>query len=54
MGTEISLEGRFQSRSYVKLTESGPEQRVAYEISAAEAALEEEAAWDARVPTALV
>ena len=37
VGTEISLEGRFQSRSYVKLTESGPEQRVAYEVSVSDA-----------------
>jgi primosomal replication protein N len=54
VGDVVRLEGRFQSRGYLKLREDGLEQRVAYEISAAEAALEEEAAWDARVPTALV
>lgn len=37
VGTRLALRGRFQSRGYVKLTEDGPVQRVAYEISAAEA-----------------
>ena len=37
VGTVVRLEGRFQSRSYVKLTEEGPAARVAYEVSAAEA-----------------
>lgn len=31
---QIRICGRLQSRSYTKLTESGPEQRIAYEISA--------------------
>lgn len=30
----ISIEGRLQSRIYTKLTESGPQERTAYEISA--------------------
>ena len=30
------LEGRFQSRPYLKLLEDGSERRVAYEVSAAE------------------
>ncbi len=30
----ICLEGRLQSRAYTKLTDTGPEQRTAYEISA--------------------
>jgi primosomal replication protein N len=33
VGTQLRLEGRFQSRGYVKLTETGPVQRVAYEVS---------------------
>ena len=33
VGTQIRLEGRVQSRGYVKLTETGPVQRVAYEVS---------------------
>ena len=35
VGTGIELEGRFQSRRYVKLTENGLVPHVAYEISAA-------------------
>jgi primosomal replication protein N len=35
VGTVARLEGRFQSRSYVKLTETGLEPHVAYEVSAA-------------------
>ena len=35
VGTVIRLEGRFQSRAYVKLRPDGLERRVAYEISAA-------------------
>ena len=34
VGTVIRLEGRFQSRAYMKLCEDGLERRVAYEISA--------------------
>jgi primosomal replication protein N len=34
VGTVIRLEGRFQSRAYMKLREDGLERRVAYEISA--------------------
>lgn len=37
VGTVVQLEGRFQSRSYVKLREEGLERRVAYEVSAAQA-----------------
>ena len=36
---EIRICGRLQSRSYTKLTDNGPEQRVAYEISALSAQL---------------
>ena len=43
VGTVVRLEGRFQSRSYIKLTEAGPEERVAYEVSATEAEALEEA-----------
>ena len=35
VGDVVRLEGRFQSRSYLKLREDGLEQRVAYEVSAA-------------------
>ena len=34
VGTHVALEGRIQSRDYIKLTETGPLQRTAYEISA--------------------
>ena len=37
VGTRIALHGRFQSRRYVKLTGEGPVERVAFEVSAAEA-----------------
>ena len=37
VGTALRLEGRFQSRGYVKLREDGLERRTAYEVSAAEA-----------------
>ena len=33
VGTSLHLEGRLQSRSYTKVTEAGPEERVAYEVS---------------------
>lgn len=33
VGDGISLEGRVQSRTYRKVTENGPEERVAYEVS---------------------
>ena len=36
VGTVVHLEGRFQSRAYLKLREDGLEQRTAYEVSAAE------------------
>lgn len=36
---EIRVCGRFQSRSYTKLTEEGPQERTAYEISALSAQL---------------
>ncbi len=35
VGMKLQLEGRLQSRDYIKLTETGPVQRTAYEISAA-------------------
>ena len=54
VGDVVRLEGRFQSRGYLKLREDGLERRVAYEVSAAEAALADDPAWGDRVPTALV
>ena len=36
VGTVVHLEGRFQSRAYLKLCEDGLERRVAYEVSAAD------------------
>ena len=39
VGDVVSLEGRFQSRGYVKQTDAGPETRTAYEISVSEIAL---------------
>ena len=33
VGDPLSLEGRVQSRIYRKMTEIGPEERVAYEVS---------------------
>ena len=54
VGDAVRLEGRFQSRGYLKLREDGLERRVAYEVSAAEAALADDPAWGDRVPTALV
>jgi len=43
VGDVVRLEGRFQSRGYIKLREDGLEQRVAYEVSAADAVLLERA-----------
>lgn len=37
VGTSLKLEGRLQSRSYIKLTESGAVERVAFEVSVTEA-----------------
>ena len=34
VGTELCIQGRLQSRSYVKQTPDGPEERIAYEVSA--------------------
>ena len=34
--TRVRLEGRMQSRAYIKLTDTGPLRRTAYEISAME------------------
>ncbi len=34
VGTQVMLEGRLQSRDYIKLTETGPLQRTAFEVSA--------------------
>ena len=36
VGTKLALRGRIQSRSYLKLTEAGTLERVAFEVSAAE------------------
>lgn len=36
VGDTVELEGRIQSRPYIKLTDEGPVQKVAFEISAAE------------------
>ena len=33
VGDALALEGRFQSRTYHKVTDHGPEERVAYEVS---------------------
>lgn len=38
----ISIEGRLQSRVYTKITEDGPKERIAYEISALTAEIIEE------------
>ena len=38
----ISVRGRLQSRTYVKQTEAGPQQRIAYEISALTAEIVEQ------------
>ena len=32
-GDALALEGRIQSRTYIKRLETGPEQRTAYEVS---------------------
>ena len=32
-GDALALEGRIQSRAYIKRLETGPEQRTAYEVS---------------------
>ena len=54
VGDVVRLEGRFQSRGYLKLREDGLARRAAYEVSAASSALAEDPAWDERGPTALV
>ena len=33
VGDHLSLEGRVQSRVYTKMTEEGPQERTAYEVS---------------------
>ncbi len=38
----ICIQGRLQSRPYTKITETGPEERIAYEISALSAQLPED------------
>jgi len=38
----IRIHGRLQSRTYTKITENGPEERIAYEISALSAQLPED------------
>ena len=37
VGTGVRLEGRIQSRRYIKVTESGPVERTAFEVSAIQA-----------------
>jgi len=39
VGDKLRLSGRLQSRSYTKLTEDGPVERTAYEVSVSEAEL---------------
>ncbi len=39
VGTSLRLEGRLQSRSYIKLTEAGPVERTAFEVSVNEASV---------------
>ena len=41
VGNRVRLEGRIQSRDYIKLTEDGPVQRTAFEISATDVRLVE-------------
>lgn len=41
-GTKLTLSGRMQSRTYVKMLEEGSEQRETYEVSVAEAQTETE------------
>jgi hypothetical protein len=36
VGAALKLEGRLQSRVYLKQTEAGPERRTAYEVSVSE------------------
>jgi len=36
VGTKLRLEGRIQSRHYIKLTDEGPVERTAYEVSVTE------------------
>ncbi len=36
VGTELSLEGRIQSRNYIKLTDDGPVEKTAFEVSITE------------------
>ena len=36
VGTVVSLEGRLQSRGYIKVTEEGPVEKVAFEVSVTE------------------
>ena len=41
VGTVLQLTGRIQSRRYIKLTEDGPLEKTAYEVSASEIELQE-------------
>lgn len=41
-GNRVHIEGRLQSRTYTKLTENGPQERIAYEISGLTAELLED------------
>ena len=38
VGTHLQLQGRIQSRSYIKLTEDGPVEKTAFEVSVTDAA----------------
>ena len=37
VGTQVKLEGRIQSRRYIKMTEDGPVERTAFEVSVIQA-----------------
>ena len=36
VGTQLQLQGRIQSRNYIKLTEEGPVEKTAFEVSVTE------------------
>ena len=36
VGTQLRLQGRIQSRNYIKLTEDGPVEKTAFEVSVTE------------------
>ena len=46
MGTKLSLDGRLQSRRYIKLTDGEPVEKTAFEISVNELYLpDDQTAW---------